>query len=266
MTATRSSRQLTFDQPTAWLATQLAQDADLWNRSWVMTQLGERRQDSEALAALLWASTSADHPLTRVQAVGLLAQFSGPGVSAALLQALADSSAQVRAGATEVLAGFPGPEVVAAIREAWEGDASDVVRGAALRSLARLDPSVARPLVRRALTMPSYQDAISDAAAIAAAQMKDSTLIDPVAAIADRTTGGAFALAAFGGAGFPRALDLLGQQVLSPRAAARKLALQAFRFAVEPAVARERLTALLAAAATESLRQEIGATLTRLRQ
>ncbi len=259
-------KQLAFDQPTTWLATQLARDPDLWNRSWVLNQLGERKSDSEALAALLWAATSADYFLTRVQAVGLLAEFTGPGVSAALLQALTDTSAQVRVAAAEALGNFPTPAVVEAVRRSWERDASDAVRGAALRTLARLDPAATVPLVREALTMPSYQDAISNAAAFAAAQMKDTSLVEAVAGIADRTNGGVFALATFGSAGSSRALDLLGRQVLSTRASARKQALQAFRFALPPAIARERLTALLEQASDAAVRQEIQATLARLRQ
>jgi aminopeptidase N len=262
----RILKELHFEQPTSWLATQLAHDPDLWNRSWVMGQLAGRKDDSGALAALLWAATTADHPVTRVQAVGTLGQFSGAGVQAALLQALGDTSAQVRAAAAEVLAAHASPEVVAAVGQVWDQDKSDVVRGAALRSLAHLAPERAAPLVRRALTMPSYQDALSNAAAFAAVQLKDSTLIGPVAAIADRTSGGAFALAAFGAAGSSRALDLLGEQALSRRAAARKFALQAYRFAVDPAVARERLTALQGRAPTEAIRQDIGETLGRLRQ
>lgn len=263
-------KQLAFDQPTAWLATQLAQDPDLWNRSWVIAQLGERKNDSEALAALLRAATSADYFLTRVQAVGALAEFTGAGagagVGAALLQALADTSAEVRASAAEALGGVPTPEVLAAVRRAWDHDESDVVRGAALRTLAHLDPLEARALVRDALLMPSYQDVISNAAAFAAVQLKDSVLIDAVAAVADRTSGGAFALAAFGTAGASRALDLLGAQALSPRASARKLALQAFRFAVPAEAARERLAALLAQASDAAIREELQAALARLRQ
>lgn len=262
----RILKQLAFDQPTTWLATQLAQDPDLWNRSWVLNQLAERKNDPEALSALLWGATNADYFLTRMQAVGILGQFTGPGVSAALLQALTDSSAQVRAAAADALGSFPTAEVRAAVRASWERDVSDNVRGAALRALARLDPEGSGPLVRTALSTPSYQDAISNAGAFAAAQMKDTTLIDAVAAIADRTNGGVFALAAFGSAGSTHALDLLGRQALSLRASARKQALQAMRFALPAATARERLTALLEQATDAAVRDDIQAALGRLRQ
>src|SRR6266852_5600072 len=35
-------KQLTFDQPTSWLATQLKRDPDLWNREWAIEQLAQR--------------------------------------------------------------------------------------------------------------------------------------------------------------------------------------------------------------------------------
>jgi HEAT repeat protein len=260
-------KQLTFDQPTVWLATQLAHDPDLWDRSWVIGQLASRHSDSDALAALLWASTSADYFLTRVQAIAALAGFTGPGVGAALLQALNDSSAQVRSAAAEALGGVATPEVMAALRRSWEHDGSDGVRAASLRALAHVDPESARPLLGAALRTPSYQDAISAAAAFAAVELKDSTMIDAVGEVADRTNGGAFALAAFGAAGFPRAIDLLARQAGSPRASARKVALQAFQFSLPAEVARDRLTALLATEGlSEAARADVGETLSRLGQ
>src|SRR5207245_6769562 len=47
-------KTLTFDQPTAWLATQLRRDPDLWNRRWVTEQLAKRTGDTAAVAALAW--------------------------------------------------------------------------------------------------------------------------------------------------------------------------------------------------------------------
>ncbi len=45
-------KQLTFHEPTAWLATQLTRDANLWNREWVIGQLAQRATDTVAIAAL----------------------------------------------------------------------------------------------------------------------------------------------------------------------------------------------------------------------
>ena len=50
-------KTLAFEQPTSWLATQLASDPDLWNRSWVITQLGKRTADTLAATALASAVT-----------------------------------------------------------------------------------------------------------------------------------------------------------------------------------------------------------------
>src|SRR5206468_7766990 len=62
-------KRLTFDQPTAWLAVQLDRDPDLWNRHWVIAQLGQRPNDPLAAAALAQAATSSDYFLTRAAAV-----------------------------------------------------------------------------------------------------------------------------------------------------------------------------------------------------
>src|SRR5260370_30934248 len=68
-------KELTFDQPTAWLAEQLARDPDLWNRQWAIDQLETRRADSAAAGALPRAATSADYFLTRAAAAEALAHF-----------------------------------------------------------------------------------------------------------------------------------------------------------------------------------------------
>ncbi|HEY6222556.1 MAG TPA: M1 family aminopeptidase, partial [Gemmatimonadales bacterium] len=66
-------KELSFDQPTAWLATQLSRDPDLWNRQWVIDRLAERMSDTAAVAALARAATSADYFLTRRAATLALA-------------------------------------------------------------------------------------------------------------------------------------------------------------------------------------------------
>src|SRR6266545_2771369 len=42
----RVLKSLTFEEPTAWLATQLRRDPDLWNRGWVIGQLAGRADDA----------------------------------------------------------------------------------------------------------------------------------------------------------------------------------------------------------------------------
>src|SRR5690606_14211455 len=177
-------KTLSFPQPTAWLAEQLTRDPDLWNRAWVVEQLAARATEPAAGAALRSAATGADYFLTRAQAVAALAGVPGPEAEATLLRALADTSAQVRAAALDVLGGRHAGGAGAA-RERWERDPSDEVRAAALRALVQLDPGGARALLAGALDQPSYQDAISNAAAFGAFMLRDTTLIPAVARAAE---------------------------------------------------------------------------------
>jgi aminopeptidase N len=259
-------KTLRFDQPTPWLARQLAEGPDLWNRWWVIQQLAARKDDPQAAAALARAATGADYFLTREHATEALGAFAGDPARAALLQAARDTSAQVRAAAVATLAGFQGDEVVGAVRTAWEGDSSYSVRAAALESLARLVPAEAHDLIRSGLRTPSYQDAIADAALSSIAAAGDTTLLDEVNQEVDRYANAAFVLGALGRRGSGRALDLLGGHLTSPRQTVRHRVLQAFQFIVPPDTARARLTALLQAAPDAKLRAEIEQTLGRLRQ
>ena len=43
-------KALTFEEPTAWLATELRRDTNLWDRSWTIEQLSHRQTDSVAAA------------------------------------------------------------------------------------------------------------------------------------------------------------------------------------------------------------------------
>lgn len=262
----RVLKRLTFDQPTAWLATQLSRDSDLWDRSWVIEQLAGRKDDLVARNTLLQAASGSDYYLTRVQAIGALAGFQAYEVSAALVAALRDSSSQVRAAAaTTLLSQTPTPEALAAVRRAWEDDTSYAVRAAALGTLAHLDPSNAQSLLRQALVTPSYQDAIADAALVGVVQSGDTTLLDDVKAAVGTTRNAAFVLGAFASRGNSRALGLLERQVYAMRASVRQQVLLAFRYTLPSALARERLTALLDGAPRPAIRAEIQATIDKLK-
>src|SRR5258706_13947373 len=96
-------KSLTFEQPTAWLAPQLQRDPDLWDRHWVIAQLGQRRADTAAAAAIAWAATGADYFLTRADAAGALGPFPPAAGLPALQPAPKDTPVQVRAAAGEAL-------------------------------------------------------------------------------------------------------------------------------------------------------------------
>jgi aminopeptidase N len=260
----RLLKRLEFEQPTTWLATQLAQDPDLWNRAWVISQLALRRNDLEALAALLRAATASDYARTRAQAVAALGGFDGPGVPAALLVALQDSAAQVRASALEVLAGFPTAEVMAAVEAAWSRDTSDAVRAAALGALVRLKPQDARGLLRRGLVTASYRNALQDAALLGIIGTADTTLLGDVGTALTTLPNAGLVLAAFAARGSAMALRILEENVYSPRAAIRQRVLQAF-LSLPPTLARERLSLLLVGAPNERVREDIDTILARLK-
>src|SRR5205823_4348491 len=101
-------KELTFEQPTAWLATQLRRDPDLWNRQWVIEQLAKRTGDTAAAAALASAATSADYFLTRAGATEARGHFSAALAQAPLEGALRDTSAQVRRAAVSALGDVGG--------------------------------------------------------------------------------------------------------------------------------------------------------------
>ena len=117
-------KQLIFAQPTAWLATQLQRDANLWNRHWVIAQLTQRPNDPAAGAAVAQAATGADYFLVRVAAIGALPTFPRPVALPALQAAARDTSAQVRAAAVEALGTVGGAEAATIARQAWSNDSS----------------------------------------------------------------------------------------------------------------------------------------------
>ncbi len=231
----------------------------------MIEQLGARTGEPAARSALAAATTGADYFLTRALAATALEAFPGPEAEAALVAALADTAASVRQAVLTALGKRGAMGAAPAVRAHWEHEASDEARAAALTALAQLDPAAARGLLPAALEIPSYQDGISNAAAFAAVGLGDTTLVPAIARAAERTSGGVYALAAFGRNGSGAALDRLGELALSRRAGLRRRALEAFRFAVAPEQARVRLTALLAAAPEDAIRRDLAEALARLR-
>ncbi|MEO8633881.1 MAG: M1 family aminopeptidase [Gemmatimonadales bacterium] len=259
-------KSLTFDQPTGWLATQLQRDSTLWNRWWIVGQLAQRKNDTAARAALITAATGADYFLTRQQAVQALAAFPGPLARNALLKAMADTSAAVRASAVEGLAGYPEAPVIAVVQAAWREGESYSVRAAALGSLLKLEPAGAHGYLEAGLRTASYRDAIVDAALRGIAQVGDTMMLDLVSAAVETTPNAGYALAGLAARGNARALLLLRDHLASPRAAVRRRVLQAIRVVLPPAVAREQLMAGFARAPNDAARTELRAALERLGQ
>jgi len=238
-------KALRFEEPTAWLATELRRDPDLWDRRWAIEQLAGRTSDPEAGAALADAAAHADYYLTRVDALRTIAAFPEQTAMPALSAALADTSAQVRAAAVEALAraGKGSAQAAALARSAWTGDSSYEVRAAAVTALVQLDTASARATIAAALAEPSYRDAIQDAALAAIALRNDTTFLPAVDSLVGASRDPVYVLAALGARGSAHALDLLAGHLDDARRTVREWALQAIRFSLPRPVALERLRA-----------------------
>jgi aminopeptidase N len=223
----RILKTLSFDQPTARLATQLRLDSNLWNRSWVIDQLAERTTDAEAQAALAQAATSSDYFLTRAQAASALGAMPASVAVPALAKAIRDTSSQVRQAAVESLGHLGGAEALSLSRAAWKSDDSYIVRAAAFSALVTLDTANRRALIVEGLRTPSYRDAIQNAALGAAARSGDSTLVGPVHDLVSEQDLPSSALAVMAGRGSRRALDLLVSDLNDPHRYVREWTLTA---------------------------------------
>jgi len=250
-------KQLTFDQPTAWLATQLERDPDLWNRHWVIAQLGQRPADTAAAVAVAKAATGADYFLTRVGAAKALAAFPASGALPALQVALKDTSAQVRAAAVEALGDLGGAQAAALARQAWTGDSSDAVRAAAVVAVAQTDSVGRGRVIVQALRTPSYRDAVQNSAYRAIARAGDTTMIDSVDAHVGEHRFAPHVLAALASRGSARALGLLVKHLSDERAYVRRWAVESFAFTLRRDLAQPTLQAARAGLKFADTRQAV---------
>jgi len=250
-------KELIFDQPVAWLANQLRNDPNLWNRDWVIGQLARRRQSPEAGAALAAAATGADYFHTRAQAALALSGIAGEAASGALLAALRDTSAQVRAAAARAMGERGEAAAVPALWLSWGADSSEAVRAQALLALGRLAPAETGALLVEALASTSYLDVIAEAATQAVIERGDSTLLGELDRAAGRVRLAMVALGVFGARGHEAALDMLDRHLLSSRATIRHRAAEVYRNVVPDSIARARLTAIRPVVTDERTRREI---------
>ena len=257
-------KRLTFDQPTAWLATQLERDSDLWNRQWVIERLAERRADTAAALALARAAVSADYFLTRAEAAEALDSAPPTIALPALERALGDSSAQVRSAAVSALASLGGERAVTLARAAWTRDSSYEVRGNALGTLALLDSAGRRDLIAQGLRTPSYRDAIVNGALGAIIRANDTSFIPLVDSAVGNAIEPSFVLAILGARGDARALDLVVGHLDDDRPAVRRWALTAIENALPPNLATARLQSVRDRLTHTDTRQAVAEALERL--
>ncbi|MBA3345994.1 MAG: HEAT repeat domain-containing protein [Gemmatimonadales bacterium] len=220
-------KTLAFEQPTAWIATQLARHHDLWNRSWAIGQLARRPGDVLAAAALGRAARGADYYLTRAEAAGALGGFPRERALPALQAAMGDTSAQVREAAVTALGAVGGGRAAELARRAWTTDPSYEVRAAALTALARVQPERSRKAVLAALSTPSYRDAIQNAAIAAVVQRPDSGLVAALERVAGQQPLPAIALGVLAARGDRYARAALERRMRDQRPWVRRWAREA---------------------------------------
>src|SRR5213595_314737 len=257
-------KELSFDQPTSWLATQLDHDPDLWNREWVIEQLAQRPADTGALAALARTATSADYFLTRSQATEALARFPAAGAATPLAAALGDTSAQVRRAAITALGRLGGARAAELARATWRTDPSYEVRAAALTALVAADSSARDSVVAWGLAAASYQNVIQQAAYRVIAQTGDTGAIARVDMLLGSDRFPAHVLAALAARGSAHALNLIAAHLDDERPQVRRWTVEAFQFTLPRELAIPRLKAALAALVHRDAKQRVQAALQRL--
>jgi len=226
-------KTLTFEQPTRWLATQLARDTDLWNRSWVIEQLARYPNDSVAAVALTRAVRRADYYRVRAEATLALRGFDEAVALPALEAAARDTSSAVRDAAITALGSVGGDKAKALALAAWKKDSSYQVRATALTVLNRLDPPAAREAVLAGLETPSYRDVIQSAAIAAVGAAPDSTIVDRLETILGEQPTVALTLASLARRGDTRALSVLVRHRDDKRLWVRKWVLDAIEQELE---------------------------------
>jgi len=241
-------KKLSFDQPTPWLATQLREDASLWDREWVIDQLAQRAADTTrttadrgaAATALADAATGADYFLTRSQACDVLAGLGADVALSPLEAATRDTSAQVRAAAVDALGQVGGAKAIALMTAALNHDSSYAVEAAAVRGLALAGAPDMHALIVRALAMPSYRDEVQNAALFAIARSNDTSFVGTVDSLVPMSQTAPQVLGVLAGRGSDRALDLLVGHLNDASPSVRRSAVFAF-MAMPPAQAIAKL-------------------------
>jgi len=259
-------KELTFDQPTLWLATQVKRDSDLWNRQWAIEQLAQRGADTAAVAALAAAATGADYFRTRAAAVEALAELPAASAAAPVAAALRDTTAQVRRAAITALGRLGGARAAELARTTFHNDPSYEVRAAALTALVRADSTARDSAIAWGIATPSYQDVIQEAAYRIIAQTGDTSAIPRIetALASDRLA--AHVLAALAARGSTHALEVLAAHLNDDRRTVRRWVVEAFQFTLPRQLGIPRLQAVAGTLKYADTRKDVDATLRRLQK
>ena len=259
-------KELTFDQPTPWLATALKRDPDLWNREWAIEQLAQRPTDAAAVAALAEAATGADYFRTRAGAVEALGGLPAASAAAPLAASLRDTSAQVRRAGLAALGQLGGARAAELARATFHNDPSYGVRAAALTALVRADSTARDSAIAWGLATPSYQDVIQEAAYRIIAQTGDTGAIPRIETLLATDHFAAHVLAALAARGSAHALDLLAGHLNDDRRTVRRWVVEAFQFTLPRQLGIPRLQAVAGALKYADTRKDVETVLQHLQK
>ena len=251
-------KTLTFEQPTRWLANQLAADPDLWNRSWVITELAKRPTDSLAAGALANAALNADYFRTRAEAAAALAAFPPATSLPVLARALEDTSSRVRRSAISALGSMGGARALDLALGMFHDDPSYEVRASALVAVARINTDARREVARLGLHTDSYRDVIQSTAFDVVAAWRDTTFIPVLEEMLGTQPRAALTLATLASSGSTHALDILGAHLNDDRSWVRGWVVTAFSQRVPADLALPHLEAIFASLKYADTRGQVG--------
>lgn len=170
-------KTLDFDRSKDMLLAQLAKDSTAAGRYEACAALGKMK-DASTVAALRSAVENDGYWGVRARAVEALASMDFPEAKEAALLGLAQKDARVRLAAAKALKTVDTDTCRAALLERVQQDESPYVVAASIDSLAAQQATAARDTIKAAITRPSVNEVIRNAALRATARLAGDGAVD----------------------------------------------------------------------------------------
>jgi len=178
-------KELEFKKPLAELSYQLEKDPDVLGRVWALNQLSTQLKvattpasDKEAISNLLAKTVTADKFwAVRYEAVAALAEVNGAGTRAALLSAIKDENARVRARAVTSLASSKDASLASVYQQLLSDQSYGVIRAAAL-ALGHTKAGEAYDSLVKLLDAPSWHNSVRASALSGLTALGDARSLD----------------------------------------------------------------------------------------
>jgi aminopeptidase N len=178
-------KELRFDKPTDELVYQLTRDEDVMGRVWALGQLSARMEESatgetekQRIITVIAAALSNDKFWgMRVEAATALGGAPGAAARTALLAAVRDKDARVRARVISSLASTNDPALAEVYRQSLNDQSYATIQAAALALGATRSP-LAYDALNRLLDTPSWRDNIRASALTGLTALRDRRALD----------------------------------------------------------------------------------------